>query len=153
MRKLFILPVLTIMLAAGVAGTATAAKPTIERIAVDDTFQDPGLNAACGVEVSIRLVGSLTVRTFDRDGTGPREMRNLNQVVTFTAGDNTVRARDVGADLVRIEPDGTAILMVVGQIPLDFNGALKIDLETGEIIKEPKFKLDAVAELCEALAG
>ena len=42
-----------------------------------------------------------------------------------------VRFRDVGADVVRIEPDGTATLMIIGQVPFDFTGVLKIDLETG----------------------
>lgn len=152
MRKLFIVPVLAILAAVGVADTAVAGKPTIQRIAVDETIEDLELNAACGAAIPIHLVGSLIIRTFDRT-TGPVEVRTLNQSVTFTAGDNTVHVRNVGADLVRIEPDGTATLMIVGQIPLEFNGVLKIDLETGEAIQEPKFKIGAVAELCAALAA
>jgi hypothetical protein len=34
------------------------------------------------------------------------------------AGDNTYRFRDPGVNLVRVEPDGTAVLSVVGQVPL-----------------------------------
>ena len=68
--------------------------------------------------------------------------------------DNTYRFRDVGADLFRVEPDGTAILMIVGQVPFGFAGALKIDLETGEAILEPQHSLEGnVEEACAALAA
>lgn len=134
----------------GMSGTATAAQPTIERIAVDDSFTDEDL---CEFDVSVRVVGRLIVRTFDGIGTGAAEVRTVNQVVTFSAGDNAVRFRDVGADIVRIEPDGTAVLSLIGQLPFWFNGVLKIDLETDEIIQEPKFKVGAVEELCAALGA
>lgn len=72
--------------------------------------------------------------------------------LTATAGDNTIRFRDVGADLVRIEPDGTAILMIIGQLPFDFTGVLKIDLETGEAILEPQHVTgDEVEDACAIL--
>ena len=35
-------------------------------------------------------------------------------------------------DLVRVESDGTVILMVVGQVPFDFTGVLKVNLTAGE---------------------
>jgi hypothetical protein len=54
-----------------------------------------------------------------------------------TAGDNSVQFKDVGIDLVLVEPDGTAILMIIGQVPFEFTGVLKIDLATGEVILEP----------------
>ena len=34
-----------------------------------------------------------------------------------TAGDNQARFRDVGIDQVRVQPDGTVILSIVGQCP------------------------------------
>ena len=153
MRRILVISVLAAMVAVGAAGTATAAKPTIERIAVDESFQDPGLSTACEFDVFARIVGTVIVRRFDGNGTGPVELRTVNQVVTFSAGDNAIRFRDVGADRVRINSDGTAILSLIGQLPLDFNGVLKINLDTGEFIHEPQFKVDAVAELCEALAA
>ena len=74
--------------------------------------------------------------------------------MTATAGDNTYRFRDVGADLVRIEPDGTAILSIIGQVPFDFNGVLKIDLETGEAILEPHaLTADRVERACAVLTA
>jgi hypothetical protein len=59
-----------------------------------------------------------------------------------SAGDNRVRFKDVGVDLVRISPDGTLTLMVVGQLPFDFTGVLKIDLTNGEVILEPRHTVD-----------
>jgi hypothetical protein len=62
--------------------------------------------------------------------------------------------RDVGADLARIEPDGTAVLMIIGQVPFGFTGVLEIDLETGEAILEPHHTLEEQLEAaCEALTG
>ena len=74
--------------------------------------------------------------------------------LTATAGDNVFRFRDVGADVERIEPDGTAILMIVGQIPFAFTGVLKIDLETGEAILEPQHSIEERLETaCAVLTG
>jgi hypothetical protein len=142
------------VIAALFAPGAMAAKPTIERIDVDESFLDEDLTAECGVEVTTHARGHFTVRTFDGEGTGPDELRTLNIALTATADGNTYRFRDVGADLVRIEPDGTAILMVIGQIPFEFTGVLKIDLETGEAILEPQHSLEEdLAEACEVLTG
>jgi hypothetical protein len=58
----------------------------------------------------------------------------------------------VGIDQVRAQPDGTAILSIVGQVPLGFTGVLKIDLDTGEAILEPHHFVD-IAEVCEQLTG
>jgi hypothetical protein len=48
------------------------------------------------------------------------------------------------------KPDGTAVLLITGQYPFEFTGALKIDLETGETILEPHHSTN-VAEACAAL--
>jgi hypothetical protein len=57
--------------------------------------------------------------------------------VLATAGDNSVRFKEVGIDLIRVTPDGTVILMVVGQVPFEFTGVMKINLTTGEVILSP----------------
>ena len=63
-------------------------------------------------------------------------------------------ADDVGADLTRIEPDGTLVLSVIGQVPFDFAGVLKIDPETGEVIHEPKDRSEKqLAKACRFLTG
>jgi hypothetical protein len=145
-----------VLVAAGVlgAGPASAAPPTFERITVDDTFADEFLSEECGVEVTTTVRGHITVRTFEGGGTGPASVTTINLEFTATAGDRTFRFRDVGADLTRIEPDGTAVLSIIGQIPFDFAGVLKIDLETGDVIVEPHDRsAEQLAKACAALTG
>ena len=127
-----------VVLGALVAPGALAGKPAFERITIDETALDPFLTDACGVPVTTRAQGHITTRTFAGGGTGPAVVTTINVALTATAGDNVVRFRDVGADVERIEPDGTAILMIIGQIPFAFSGVLKIDLETGDAILEPQ---------------
>ncbi len=101
-----------------------------------------------------RLLGHITVRTFPGGGTGVAEVGTINVGVTATAAGRTFRFRDVGADVTRIEPDGTAVLSVSGQVPFDFAGVLKIDLETGEAIFEPRDRSEAqLARACAMLTG
>jgi hypothetical protein len=79
---------------------------------------------------------------------------SINISLTATAGDNSYRFRDVGADVVRISPDGTEILMVIGQIPFGFTGVLKINLTTDEVILEPQHSTEGeVEEACAALTA
>jgi hypothetical protein len=135
-------------------GVAAGAPPVIQRIPVDDTFADLFLSEACGVEVTVRARGHIIVRTFAGDRTGVAEVRTINVGLTATAGERVFRFRDVGADVTRIEPDGTAILSITGQVPFDFAGVLKIDLETGETILEPRDRnAEQVANSCAALTG
>ena len=134
-------------------GAASAAPPTFERITVEDTFADEFLSEQCGVEVTTTVSGHITVRTFE-DGTGPTTVTTISLTFTATAGDRTFRFRDVGADVLRIEPDGTAVLSIIGQVPFDFAGVLKIDLETGEAILEPKDRsAEQLARACAVLTG
>jgi hypothetical protein len=142
------------VVAALVAPGAIAGQPTTERLDIDETFLDEFLTDACGVEVTTHAQGHVIVRTFPGEGTGPAEIRTINIGLTATADGNTFVFRDVGVDLVRIKPDGTAILMIVGQIPFAFTGALKIDLETGEAILEPHHSLEErLDEACETLTA
>jgi hypothetical protein len=134
-------------------GVASGAAPTFERIDVDDTFADDFLSEACGVEVTTTASGHVTVRTFE-DGTGPTTVTSINVGLTATAGDRTFRFRDVGADIERIEPDGTIVLSIIGQVPFDFAGVLKIDPETDEVILEPRDRSEEqIARACAALTG
>jgi hypothetical protein len=144
------------VLALGVLGpgVAAGAAPTFERIPVDDTFVDEFLTEACGVPVTTRAQGHIIVRTFAGTGTGVAEVRTINVRLTATAGGRVFRFHDVGADVTRIEPDGTAVLSITGQVPFAFAGVLKIDLETGEAILEPRDRSEAqLARACAALTG
>jgi hypothetical protein len=148
--------VVGLLLVAGVIGpgVASAAAPTFERITVDDTFVDEQLSEACGVTVTITVQGAVTLRTFPDDGSGLVELRTLNLAVTATADGRTFRLRDVGGDLTRIEPDGTALLYITGQVPFGFAGVAIIDLETGEAILEPRDRSEwQIERACAVLTG
>jgi hypothetical protein len=141
-------------LAALLASGATAGKPVFQRIDIDETTPDPFLTAECGVPVTTHAEGQVISRTFTSGGTGVASVRTINIALTATAGDNVIRFRDVGADVVRIEPDGTAILMIIGQVPFDFTGVLKIDLETGDAILEPQHSTaENLEKACATLTG
>lgn len=144
------------LVVAGLAGPSAGfgAPPVIERIPVDDTFVDEELSEACGVAVTTTVRGHIIERSMSGEGTGAAFVRTINLGFTARAGDRTFRFRDVGADVTRIEPDGTAVLLISGQVPFDFAGALKIDLETGEAILEPKLRgEEQLARACAVLTG
>jgi hypothetical protein len=154
MRKIIVLPALSALLVAGLALPAAGAPPTFEREEINETFVDGELSEFCGFEVQAHVEGSAIFRAFERSGPGPESLLTLNLTVTLTAGDRSVKLKDVGSDMVRIEPDGTAVLTVVGQVPFSFNGALRIDLETGEVILEPQAANRGDAEgVCAALGA
>jgi hypothetical protein len=143
-----------LVLAAVLVPAAPAAKPEFQRIDIDESFVDAFLSEACGVTVMTHAEGHIIFRAFPGDGTGPVELTTISVRLTATAGDNSYRFRDVGADLLRIEPDGTAVLSIIGQLPFDFTGVLKIDLETGEAILEPQHSLaDRLDDACAALTA
>lgn len=153
-RRIIAWGVCALALAAVVAPGATAGKPTIERFDVDEMAPDDFLTEICGVDVTTHAKGHVILRTFSGGGTGPVELRTLNIRLTATADGNSYVFRDVGADLTRVEPDGTAILMIIGQVPFGFTGVLKIDLETGEAILEPQHSLEGrLDEACAALTA
>jgi hypothetical protein len=112
--------------------------------------RSPDATEACGVEVTTTVTGRITFFTFPDRPVGPQNLTTLNFALVATAGDNQARFRDVGIDLVRVEPDGTAILSIVGQVPFGFTGVLKIDLDTGETILEPHHIVDTT-RVCELL--
>jgi hypothetical protein len=126
----------------------------VRPIVVDETFVDEDLTAACGVELTVRVQGEILVRTFSGERTGVAEVRTINVGATATADGRIFRFRDVGADVTRIEPDGTAVLLISGQVPFAFAGVLKIDLETGEATLEPRDRSEEqIARACAALTG
>jgi len=88
------------------------------------------------------VTGHVTVLTYADRAVGPQDLVSIHENLQATAGGNVVRFNNVGIDLVRIEPDGTAILMIVGIAPFRFTGVQKIDLTTGEVILEPQHSLD-----------
>jgi hypothetical protein len=135
-------------------GVGLGAAPTFERIAIDETFEDEFLTEECGVPVTTTVQGHVILREFSDEGTGLIALNTLNLGITATAGERTFRLRDVGGDLARIEPDGTAVLYITGQVPFEFAGVLKLDLETEEAFLEPRDRSEEqLARACEFLTG
>jgi hypothetical protein len=124
------------------ATTAAAQAPVKETITFTDTFQDEFLTEACGVAVTTTVTGSLTFFTYPDRPVGPQDLTSVHVDIVATAGDNQARFKDVGIDLVRVEPDGTVVLMIVGQVPFEFTGVLMINPDTGEVILEPQHTVD-----------
>lgn len=133
------------------AGVAGAAKPVVTLIAIDETFADEFLSEECGVDVTTHVEGKIKLREFDRTN-GTVSVSTVNVAATATAGQNTARFRDVGVDHARITPDGTLVLSIVGQVPFDFKGVLKINLDTGEVLHEPTRAYDTT-KVCAALTA
>jgi hypothetical protein len=155
-KRRLVVSLIGALLVAGLAvpGVSLGAAPVFERITVDESFPDEFLSEECGVTVTTTAQGHIIVRTFSGEGTGVAELTTINISLTATAGDRTIRFRDVGADLVRIEPDGTAVLSIIGQVPFEFRGVLKIDLETGDAILVPRDRSEEqIAKACAVLAG
>ena len=135
-------------------GAGLGAGPTFERIAVDDTFADEELAEECGVPVTTTVRGHVILREFSGEGQGLLAVNTLNLAITSTAGERTFRFRDVGGDLARVEPDGTAVLYITGQVPFEFAGVLKLDLETEEVFLEPRDRSEEqLARACRFLTG
>ena len=109
---------------------------------------------ACGFRVTFTERGHITVRTFGEVDKGLARVTSVNLVVVVSANGNSYRFRDVGADVLRVTPDGVAILSIIGQLPFQFTGVLKIDLDTGEVVHEPRHVTEGnVAKACAVLAG
>jgi hypothetical protein len=150
-RTTGVLAVLGALLVVVLGATGAAAQaPVKEVIQVNETFADEFLTEECGVPVTTTATGRVTVFTFN--GTVLQEMTTLNISLVATAGDNQARFRDVGIDQVRVQPDGTVILSIVGQVPFEFTGVMKINLETGEVILEPHHEVDTT-RVCERLTA
>jgi hypothetical protein len=142
---------LAALLSVSVAQSAWAVgPPEMETITFSDSFEDEFLTEECGVEVTISLTGRVKFFTFPDQPIGPQDITSIHVNIVATAGDNQARFNDVGIDLVRVEPDGTAVLMIVGQVPFGFTGVLMIDLETGETILEPQHVVDS-SRVCRLL--
>ena len=120
---------------------------------VSDVLEDDDfLTEECGVDVTTTATGRSTTITATREGARLIEVHAINVGLIATAGDNTFRFRDVGADVTRIEPDGTVVLSIIGQLPFDFTGVLKVNPVTGEVILEPHHGVDTT-RACAALTA
>ena len=152
-RTTGVLAVLGALLVVVLGATGAAAQaPEKEVIQVDEMFVDEGLSEECGVEVTVTITGRVTLFTFPEGSVVLQNLNTVNFEGVLTAGDNQIRVRDVGIDQVREASDGTLILSIVGQVPVDFIGVLKINPETEEVLQEPHHFYD-VEQICEQLTA
>ena len=153
--RALVVSLLALVALAVLVPTAPAAKPQTVVIDVDDSGTDQFLTEECGVPVTFQATGRVTLRTFAGTGAaGPVLLNTLNVGVTVTSGDNSYRFRDVGADHLQQQPDGSLVLMVIGQVPFEFTGVLKLDPDTGETILEPQHSIeDRLEDACAALTA
>jgi hypothetical protein len=103
--------------AALVVAPASAGKPETVREAIDNTFVDEDLTAACGVEVNVHETGHITFRTFtDADGNPIREVNNYAVRVRLWSVNGEIRAQNVGADQATYLEDGSIVVIIAGNV-------------------------------------
>jgi hypothetical protein len=135
------------------AATPVAAAPSSERIPIDIEFSDGFLSAECGVDVVTSITGFRIVREFV-DGAGNLQSLTTISIRGVSSSEfGSVRIMDVGADQVKVSPDGTTTLTVTGQVPFEFVGALVFDFDAGVVVKEPQFRgEEQLAKVCRLLS-
>jgi len=131
-----------------------AGKPVFERISVNDSGVDGFFTGLCDFEVIATSVGQITVRESPDRTVGAVRVVSVNVRTTLSANGNEYTFLDVGADVVRITPEGELVLSVIGQLPFFFTGVLKINLSTDEVVLEPHhFTEGDIDDVCATLAG
>lgn len=111
--------VLTLLVVLGLIGAmvsvANAAAPSTDVIPINFSFTPPLLSNACGFSVTRHVEGTLAIRTFyDADGSFVRELDQYKLVETVSANGNTLVARTVQNVMVKLLPDGSYTVAVVG---------------------------------------
>ena len=167
--RVVVLATLSTML---LAAPALAAKPTMERVPVDDLFVDEFLSEVCGIEVTGHVTGHITFRSFtDAAGNVVRELNNYALSATFSSSEATVTAHDVGVDRVAYQSDGSIINVIVGNVQsIQVPGRGRVYSDVGQTTVHITFDEngvgsvevlasagqhddDQVEVLCEILAG
>jgi len=130
-----------------------AGKPEFERISVNDSGVDAFFSNLCGFQVIATSVGRITVRTSPDRTVGAVDVVTVNVQTTLSANGNEYTFRNVGADVLRITPEGELILSIIGQLPFSFTGVLKINLSTDEVVLEPHHSTEGdLNDVCATLA-
>jgi len=130
-----------------------AGKPEFERISVNDSGVDAFFSNLCGFQVIATNVGHITVRTSPDRTVGAVSVVTVNVQTTLSANGNEYTFRNVGADVLRITPEGELILSIIGQLPFSFTGVLKINLSTDEVVLEPHHSTEGdLNDVCATLA-
>ena len=89
------------------AARAAAVAPTVDTVAVDNSFIPPLLSATCGFDVTRHVLGTLTVRTFtDASGNFRRELDSYKLTESLTANGKTLVGRTTQLIFVTVLPNG-----------------------------------------------
>ena len=98
------------------ASSASGAGPEIETIEVDVT--NVGAIRCQGFRLDVSIQGQVKVRSFLEDGVLVREVTSvsLTRTATNPETEESVSTPDVGVDLLRVEEDGSATLMIAGLV-------------------------------------
>lgn len=141
MRRSLVLASLATALALALASPVSAAKPDMERIDLNDSQLDPELTAACGFDVHVVGQGHITFRVFsDASGVPVREVNNYAVRVTFSSEWGSVSVADVGADRVTYLPDGSLILVVIGNVQsVNIPGEGRVYFDVGRVVNQITF--------------
>ena len=134
--------------------SAAGAAPTVMHITIDEQFTGEFLAEACGYlgPVTIRVQGHAGAVEFSDPGRAPVLINPVHFLVTYRVDDAEVTVREIGGVVVRLTPEGL-VQLSAGQTLL-FTGAIKVNLDSGEVILEPQHSLDAqTAEVCALYTG
>ena len=113
-KRLFLMPLLVLVVAMLAPAPAEAVPPSILKIPVDTTFTR---SAPCGFPIVRHIEGHLTIHTFfDTNGNPRFEITNFALTVTFTNPANGMASTTptVNTDIVTFQQDGSATLATVG---------------------------------------
>ena len=142
------------LLLTATASPALAAPPSTLKIPIEATFEDDFLTEECGVDVTTSISGFRIERGWLDGGGRVLSLATINVTAVASSEFGSIRFKDVGADQLKMAPDGTVTLSIIGQVPFDFVGVLAFDVDTGELVKEPHFRGDEqLAMACEVLTG
>lgn len=147
------------------ARPAQAARPTVEKVSIDQTSREDFLSDTCGFSVMRHVVRNLTIFTHD-DGTQLFVLTGQNYDV-FSGAGGSLMAQQTGMDRYTLNPDGTITDVAAGNygiatVPgkgLVSGGAGKVvtvyDPQSGDIsyTLSGNFRPEDFGAFCGALAG
>ena len=163
--------VLGLLAVFALAAPVHAARPTVERVPIDDHFVDDFLSDECGTEVTADVTGHAIFRIWE-DADGPvRELNNFAVTLRWSSEHGSILAKDVGADRITYLDDGSLIQVVIGSVQaFSAKGIGRIYADTGRTVihitfdenGDPVFDVlreagqhdeDQLGAICAALGG
>lgn len=117
MRRTIRIIGLAVLGTALLATPVSAARPSQERIPVDDMFEDEFLSEICGAAITGHVTGHIIVRLFtDAQGSPIREVNNYALSLRYWSDSASIFAKDVGVDRITYMADGSLLQVVIGSV-------------------------------------